>query len=176
MDVRLPAERELVPLYGFDSTEPAAIPADAAVIFPYGDGLYAWTAAEVERFPRARRRYITVTGDPACNIFDVEHGDGTPADAPDFLQEWRDEHGGPGCIYCNRSTLPAVQRHCHAAGLAHDSWRLFLSTLDGTLIRPGAIRGGGVFVAVQLDTITSPRGAYDRSRVWARSWPRRQPR
>lgn len=154
-------------LLGYDSIEPGLIPADAAVIFPYADGPHAWTAEDLARFPRARRRSITIEGDPACNIADIENGDMRPADAPRFLEGWREEHplAGPGTIYCNRDTLIEVQAVLGAAKISE--WNLWLATLDGS--RPRTVTGGGRLVAVQYDDHIG----YDLSVIWDRSWPRR---
>ena len=161
-------------LLAYDSTRPELIPADAAVVLYYGDGRYAWTAEDLKRFPAARRRAITVLGDPACNIADVENGDMKPGDVPNHLRGWRHDHPGgePGSVYCNRSTLPTVQAVCAHAGIGPLDWNLWLSTLDGS--RPVSVEGGGRLVAVQdqggIDA------DYDVSVVWDRSWPRRPAR
>jgi hypothetical protein len=150
-------------MLGYDSTRPQLIPATADAIFPYADGAYAWTKADLDRFPRSRRRFITVTGDvTAAMICDVEHGD-VPADltGPEVLQAkaitartfitGRAALRRDAVIYCSRDTLTAVQAHC--AGL---EYRVGLATLDGSKPR---CYSGAAQVGVQfLDT-----GHYD---VW----------
>jgi hypothetical protein len=151
-------------LIAYDATNPANIPDTAMAILPYADGLFAWPRKQVRRFPIARRRFITVTGNAEiASIFDIETGDGLPEDAPDFI-EWRHDlfpHSVPGAIYCNRSTLPAVQHACR--GLEFLVW---LATLDGTV--PTSVGGGGRLVAVQDKG--GPDAPYDRSVVLDPSW------
>jgi hypothetical protein len=153
-------------LIAYDATDPGNIPADAAVILYYGDGKYEWTSDSLARFPKARRRAITVEGDPACNIADVEHGDMKPSDVPAFLAAWWQEHpgGSRGTVYCTRSTLVAVQAIC--AGREFNVW---LATLDGS--QPRSIDPPGTLVAVQY--AGGVTAEYDTSIVWDRSWPRR---
>lgn len=118
----------------FDSTSPAAIPADALVVAGYVDGLYAWTPEDWSRFPTARRVAISVDGDPTRgDVLDVETGAASPAQCRVWI-----EQRPPGLvvptIYCSLSAVPAVQASC--AGLTYDLW-----TADPTgvaHITPGA--------------------------------------
>lgn len=153
-------------LYAYDSTRPSLIPAEAGVILYYADGKYEWTSEDLARFPKARRRAITVEADPAANILDVESGDARPSDVPAFLRAWRHLHpeGECGTVYCSRSTLIAVQAICTV--LCYNVW---LATLDGS--KPRSIDGGGTLVAVQF--AGGNMAEYDLSVVWDRSWPRR---
>jgi hypothetical protein len=158
-------------LLAYDSTRPALIPDSAMVVLYYGDGRYAWTGDDLKRFPAARRRAITVLGDPACNVADVENGDMRPGDVPNHLREWRHDHPGgePGTVYCNRSTLPTVQAVCEKASIGPGDWNLWLATLDGS--KPRTVEGGGRLVAVQYQGGLD--ADYDVSLVLDRSWPRR---
>ena len=130
----------------YDGTRPELIPAHAEGIMYYADGDFAWTKEDLARFPKARRRAITVLNNPHANIADVEKGNMVPSDCPGFLAAWRHEHarGLPGTIYCSRDTLAEVQAVCH--GLEYSVW---LATLDGTI--PTSIKGGGTLVAVQYE-------------------------
>ena len=158
-------------LLAYDSTQPSLIPADAKVILYYCDGKYRWTGEDLARFPDARRRAITVEGNPAANIADVESGDMRPDDVPAFLRAWRHEHphGEPGTVYCSRTTLIAVRTILARAGFNYLEWNCWLSTLDGSKPRE-AEYGGKPLVAVQY--AGGPDAEYDTSVVWDRSWPR----
>lgn len=152
-------------LIGYDSVNPQDIPADAAVIFPYADGEFRWTAKDLRRFPHAARRFITIEANAhLANIFDVERGAGTVEQARPFVQErTRLFPNTIPTIYCNRSTadlvIPALD------GLA---WRLFLATLDGS--KPTSYSGKHCG-AVQFK---GGAGAlYDESVIFDTSWPRK---
>ncbi len=149
----------------YDSARPLLIPGTAPAILPYADGRFAWPLAEVARFPRARRRYITVLGNPRiASICDVERFDVRPEHAPAFIRERRILYPGTlPTIYCNRSTLPAVQSACH--GL---EYRVWLATLDDTI--PRSITGGGHLVAVQYRG--GPDADFDISEVLDEHWLR----
>ena len=149
----------------FDSTRPTLIPGDAAAVLPYADGKYAWPLADIARFPRARRRYITVLGNPmTASICDVERFDVPPEHAPTFIRHRRILFPGTlPTIYCNRVTLPAVQEHCR--GL---EYRVWLATLDGSI--PQHITGGGQLCAVQFRG--GPDDDYDVTEVIDPAWLR----
>ncbi len=155
-------------LRAYDSTRPDLVPADAWGIMPYADGKFAWSKADVARFPRARRRHITVFGDAEiADIADVERGDVRPQDAPDFIRErYRLFPRARPTIYCNRSTLPAVQDAC--GGLVYYIW---LATLDGSKLT--FITGGGRLVAVQFEG--GPHADFDVSVVLDHGWLRPPP-
>jgi hypothetical protein len=115
----------------FDSVNPAAIPADASLVAGYVDGaVSAWPASAWDRFPEAEKVRINVTGDPSHggDVLDVERFDATPAHAPGWFDA-RTAAGAKGLtIYCNRSTLPAVD-----AAMGNRSHFRWVATLDGHL-------------------------------------------
>lgn len=147
----------------YDSTRPDLIPASAPAVLIYADGLFKWSHADKARFPHARHRAISVLNNPSiAAVLDVELGDATPQDAPEFIKK----RGGDACIYCNRATLPAVQKAC--AGL---DYRVWLATLDGS--KPTSIRGGGKLVAVQYQG--GQQAHFDVSVVYEPDWLRPPP-
>jgi hypothetical protein len=119
----------------FDSVNPGLIPTTAEIVAGYIDGKYVWSAADWARFPNAQKLQINVTGDASHGglALDVETGDATPADAP----AWYDARVAAGVkggliIYCNRSTLPAVE-----SAMGSRSYYRWVATLDGTINIPG---------------------------------------
>ena len=65
----------------FDSTTPAAIhgvPLATLNVAYYLDGRYQWTAAQIASFDGFKVP-ITVLGDLSAHVYDIESGDGTPA-------------------------------------------------------------------------------------------------
>jgi len=145
----------------FDSTTPDVIPVAAELVGGYVNGQYAWSSADWNRFPHAQQVRINVTGDSALgNCLDVETGDATPAQAP----AWYDARHAAGtrnlAIYCNRSTLPAVN-----AAMGSRTFYRWIATLDGTM-RPG----GTAYDAVQFAGASLAGINADISIVWNDKW------
>ncbi len=142
----------------YDAVSWENIPDNAEMVAGYIDGPASqWPAGAWARFPHAVKVRITVNpADNEGDVLDVELGDANPADAPGWIRR-RHAAGAPFVtIYCNRSTLPAVQ--AAAQGTEYSLW---ISTLDGTQQVPGA-------VAVQYQG--GPHAPYDMSVVHDDSW------
>jgi hypothetical protein len=149
----------------YDSTAAADIPADAPIVAGYDptgnaalDAGIAWSDSDFARFPSARHVHIARFAFQDGDVLDVEIGDATPAEAPGWIRKRQAAGLEVPTIYCNRSTLGAVEAAC--LGLAHDVW---LATLDG------AIPAG--FAAVQYAGSDRSGGHYDLSET-APWWPR----
>lgn len=115
----------------FDSVDPSAIPADAELVAGYVDGPQSqWPSVGWTLFPRAQFVKINVTGDPdhGGDALDVERFDATPDHAPAWFDARTKAGAGGLTIYCNRSTLPAVE-----AAMGKRSYFRWIATLDGTL-------------------------------------------
>jgi hypothetical protein len=140
----------------YDSASPQEIPKDAEAVFPYADGMYAWSHTQ---FPHAYWRYITVEANPDVDICDYEAG---AVFKPKTLSRWASERRKRGLdvtVYCDRDNYPAV-----AKALAGTPWHLFLATLDGT--KPRSYKGKPCR-AVQY---TDRANAYDVSIVYDTAW------
>lgn len=148
-------------LIAYDSATPADIPENAEAIFPYADGTYAW---DHTLRPKARWRYVTVTGDPAIDICDFEKGAVYDTKVlRDWAQERRKTHHDV-TVYCNRSDYSTV-----AEALKDRRWHLWLATLDGS--QPRRFRGKPLR-AVQYATNGD---RYDESLVYDEDWLLRPP-
>jgi hypothetical protein len=100
-----------------DSVTARDIPASAAMVAGYVDGLYRWTAADWARFPAARKVRIAVfatTNDG--QVLDIETGAATPAQAAGWVR-MRLAAGQYPSVYVNRANVGAVLAALHAAGL-----------------------------------------------------------
>lgn len=149
----------------FDSTTPQAIPSNAEIVAGYVDGAFRWHNSAWDRFPHAKQVRITVTANHSRgNCLDVEKGDATPAQAPGWIRARQAAGIRYVTIYCNRSTLPAVDRACH--GLSYYRW---VATLDGTLHIPGFTPLERP-AAVQFANSTMAGANVDVSIVWEDQW------
>jgi len=152
-----------------DSVTVGNIPFTVDIAAVYINGIFAADPQVVaRRFPADRHVtvWIDVNGTmpQRAQVFDVEKGNGIPANAPAWIDARRAVvHTSLPTIYCGRATLPAVEAACKAAGLlpARD-YQLWISTLDGT-----HYTGPGV-VACQYQG--GPTAKYDLSVVYDDAW------
>lgn len=101
----------------FDSTNPGAIPATAAMVAGYVDGIFAWSPSAWARFPNAVKVRIAVRATTNNgHVLDVERGDASPAEAPPWVSMRRAAGVDPS-IYCNVSTWPDVIAAFNHAGV-----------------------------------------------------------
>jgi hypothetical protein len=143
-------------LTAYDSATPADIPENAEAIFPYADGQYAW---DHTLRPKARYRYVTVTGDPRFDICDYEPG---AVYGEHRLMDWAESRHKAGLdltVYCDRDNYPAV-----ADALKGYRWHLWLATLDGS--QPKRYRGKPLR-AVQY---AMHGDRFDKSLVYDEGW------
>jgi hypothetical protein len=96
-----------MPVTMYDSTEPSAIPSDAALVASYVDGYGGYTAA-VARFGAAKCISISVQNNDA-DVADVESGAMTPADLPGWISRQQARGVAKPVVYCNASTWPSVK-------------------------------------------------------------------
>lgn len=146
-----------------DSTTPAVLPTDVALVAGYIDGKYAWSKDDWARFPHAAQVRINVTGEHGRGTcLDVETGDATSASAPGWYDSvtWCDSYNR--AIYCNRSTAAAV-----IAAMGKRDFRLWVATLDGSM--PQTIDGRRVD-AVQFAGASMIGWNADATVVWNNSW------
>jgi hypothetical protein len=144
----------------YDATVPGNIRASAAMVAWYGDGLYAWSQADLDRFADAVKVRITVfADDDEGQVLDVENGDATPVEAPGWAQRRRAAGQDP-TVYCNASTWPQVRAEFALAKVAEPHW--WIAEYDG---RPEVPAG-----AVAKQYLGGPTALFDVSAV-ADYWP-----
>jgi len=95
---------ELVKAY--DSTVPESVPGEAPVVFPYHDGLYAWTSGDLRRFAGKPRAYISVEGWWGAGIFDLEPGCCDVGEVARAM-ETRRAHGLASVVYTAQASWEA---------------------------------------------------------------------
>lgn len=147
----------------YDSTNPAAIPANAAMVAGYVDGAYAWSAADWARFPGAVKVRIAVfstTNDG--HVGDCEPGCMSVAGAVGWVQTRR-RSGVDPTVYCNTSTWPSVVAAFRAAGVAEPHY--WVAQYDGSPVIPA-----GAVAKQYADPPNGSGGNFDKS-VVADYWP-----
>lgn len=98
----------------YDSTTATDIPASAAAVAGYVDGLYKWSDADWQRFPHALKVRIAVfetTNDGV--VLDVENGNATPAQSVDWVV-MRRKVGVDPTVYTALSNWQNVRNAFHA--------------------------------------------------------------
>lgn len=127
-------------VYGLQFDSVSGLPFTPQLHLLYINGRYA-TRPDYGR----GRVYIDVIGDaaPRAMWLDVERYDATPDQAPGWLRERMQSTGQIGGIYCDRSSLPEVEKK-----IGPFPHLLTVATLDGTT-DIGPIPGAGKLVAVQ---------------------------
>jgi hypothetical protein len=150
----------------YDSTTPAAIPPDAAMVAGYlAPSPWAWSAVDWARFPRAVHVRIAVrAGTPDGHVLDVEQGDALPEQAVRWVQRRRAAGADP-TVYCNFSTWPLVISAFTAARVAQPHY--WIARYDESVSVPTM---GGI-TAIAHQWVSEPGGNhYDISTV-ANHWP-----
>jgi hypothetical protein len=140
----------------YDAVTPGNIPTSAQVVAGYIDGDYAWSSEDWNKFPNAEKVLITVTGSLIGNVADVENGDMTPEQAPEWIRAKQSAGRRGVTIYCNRATLGSVWQACRG-----HCYYIWVADWSGS---PHAIGGT---VATQYSNVNN---AYDMSRVYSQEW------
>ncbi len=96
----------MTPLTIYDAVQVSALPSGGAYL-GYVDGGYVTYPLVREMYPTALILPITVAGEVAAKICDVEGGDATPEIAAEGVRR-----GLYDTIYCNLSTQPLVAAAC----------------------------------------------------------------
>ena len=97
----------------FDSVTPTAIPKGARMVAGYVNGSYPDYAQLLKLFPDARVVSITVRADEPADVLDVERGDATPAQVPQWVTRMRQGLRRP-IVYCSLSMMGEIEAACAA--------------------------------------------------------------
>jgi hypothetical protein len=140
----------------YDAVNLDNLPNDADLYAGYTSGHWPTFGALAERFPCKVYVSIAVNASHNAMVLDVESGDATPSQVPEWVLRQR-VLGGIPTVYCSTSVWPSVIAACRAAHVALPQW--WEAHYDGiSQLSPGSI-------AKQFKT-----GAYDVS-VVADDWP-----
>ena len=117
------------PITMYDSVNVNAIPANAIAVAGYVGGLYPTFRALLQRFPHAKHLSIAINAAEVADCLDVETGDATPGEAPDWVRREK-AHRKPW-VYANASTMPAVIAALDRAGLHRNEYYLWVADYNG---------------------------------------------
>ena len=113
-----------------DSTSANDIPVDTPIVAGYVDGAFRWSNSDWQRFARAKKvRIASSAATDDGHVLDVEAGDATPFQAPQWAAKRRLKGVDPTC-YVNRANYTAVRGQFIAQHIA-EPW-YWLATLDNT--------------------------------------------
>lgn len=164
-------------LFMGDSITAADIPLKQLVaVAGYGDGVYEWSSVEWALIPSSIAVLsIVVSAAHSGDVLDVETGDATPDQVPQWVRDYsRPIHKVP-TVYCNRVTLPQVVSALDAAGIPRHSVFYWIATLDGTLSvwygEPSVAVPSDVQIAgVQWKGADRTGGHWDQTVILIPSW------
>ena len=157
-----------MPRLMYDSTDPNAIPANAAMVAYYIDGanqsvVLAWRSAlAAGRFASAIKVKIAVlasTNDG--DVLDVENGDAFPWEAPGWVI-MRRAAGKDPVVYVNLSNWNATRNEFQQRGIPEPHW--WLADYDNVAVIPAGT------IAKQYANVIYTHANYDISLV-ADTWP-----
>jgi hypothetical protein len=144
-----------------DATTPGNIPANAAMVAGYIDGLYAWSAADWARFPHAVKvRIACFASTNDGDVLDVEWGNATPEQAPAWIAMRRKATGLEKSVYCSYGNLgqtwATVINQFHGQGVAEPQWWVAAYPGIGVALYPGTVAHqfqGGLTAPVDLSYV-----------------------
>lgn len=111
----------------FDAVDLAEVPVDAEAVLGYTGGSWPTYHELAHRFPNARIVAIAIAAHEDADLLDVESGDASPEQAPDWFRRQHDEHAFDynlrrRGIYAAVSQLVEVFEHMRAAGIQDQEW------------------------------------------------------
>lgn len=141
---RLEAESGAVVM--FDSVDVAEIPESAPAVAGYTGGRWPTYWELVKRFPHAFVLAIAVAASYDATCLDIETGDATIAEAPDWWRRQRARGVQLPWFYISAADAPALIAELEAAGIGRRRYRLFTAhwTFEPHLCGPhscGALEG-----------------------------------
>lgn len=122
----------------FDSVDTAEIPTHANAIGAYAGGKWPTYAHVKSEWPHAHILSIavnsgehrTVDGKPV-ECLDIEPGDATPGEAPQWFRVQRSLGVRRPCFYGSLSWVPQIEAALHGAGIARHEYRIWSAHYTG---------------------------------------------
>ena len=146
----------------YDSIEAVDLPLGGDFYLGYINGKFANFVDVVKRFGPEKTMSCSVFASTPAQILDVENGDATPAQAPQWYYISKSSFQRP-TIYCNRDTKIYVVTAFQASGFLPD---FIIATLDDVM--PGPLFWSS---PENIGCQWSGRGDYDETLINDPSWP-----
>lgn len=109
----------------YDSVDVSTVPANPPAVAGYVGGNWPTYNPLVAKFPNAKHLSIAVNSGEDADCLDVENGDATPANVPDWFFRQVKRGVARPVIYCSLSVVPDVERELHRHGVARSGYRLW---------------------------------------------------
>ena len=116
----------------YDSIDLNQIPADAPAVAGYCGGAWPTFSSLAARFPNAQRLSIAVTSAHDADALDVEPGDATVADAPNWVVRQHTRGLTRPCLYASASVMSDLLATLNRAGIPRTSVRLWSAHYTGS--------------------------------------------
>ena len=111
----------------FDSVDISQIPESAEAVAGYVNGYWP-TYRDVEKFwPHAKRLSIAVTASADADCLDIEPGDATPGEAPEWVRRQQRRGVKQPVLYCSLSRVMSVLQHLDNNGIKRSEVRLWVA-------------------------------------------------
>ncbi|MBS1862998.1 MAG: hypothetical protein JSS68_14955 [Actinobacteria bacterium] len=117
--------RRSEPTRMYDSVDLSQIPSDAPAAAGYVGGSWPTFKELKKKFPRARRLSIAVNASEDADALDIESGDATPDQAPDWVRRQQKRGVKRPVVYASASVMPSVLAALKAAGIKREEVRVW---------------------------------------------------
>jgi hypothetical protein len=115
----------------YDSVEVSRLPADAEAVAGYVGGDFPTYSELYKRFPKAHKLSIAVSASEIAHCLDIENGDATIAEAPDWFKRERAQGVWRPCLYTSIDNLPALLVAMYNAGIHRSEYRIWSAHYTG---------------------------------------------
>ena len=113
------------PITMYDSVDIGTVPGFAQAVAGYVGGNWPTYDGLVKRFPKAHHLSIAVNAGEDAECLDIETGDATPADAPNWVRRQHARGIKRPVVYANASTMPSVLNALSAARIGRNEYRVW---------------------------------------------------
>lgn len=109
----------------YDSVSLTEIPGDAEAVAGYVNGNWPTFPKLASKWPNAKRLSIAVSAEADADCLDIEKGDATPAQAPNWVRRQKARGVQRPVVYCSVSQARALLGTLAASGIPRPSVRVW---------------------------------------------------